>query len=317
MTTDFKIPLILVTGFLGAGKTTFIKRLLKKHSEGRRIGIVQNEYASANIDTEELKSTGEKFEILEINNGSVFCICLIANFIDSLASFIEKYKPGLIVLEASGLSDPIGITELFQHEKLSEKIYLANAWCIIDSANFRKAGGFMERQQRQAMISDRIIINKTDIGQENVADIRKVLFSINPEAEILEASYCNIGIDPDSILPKDETIAMRQKEKHSGIVPSERADVSTVVLKTSRPISKEGLQVFLSEVEKKVLRMKGFVMLDDGTKVKIQSQFGRTSVEKIAWYNGPTEIIGLGYYITPTLFGRRFHEIRGESSNEI
>jgi G3E family GTPase len=51
MRADFKIPLILVTGFLGAGKTTFIKRLLEKYSDGRRIGIVQNEYASANIDS--------------------------------------------------------------------------------------------------------------------------------------------------------------------------------------------------------------------------------------------------------------------------
>jgi len=310
MMTDCKIPLILVTGFLGAGKTTFIKRLLEKYSDGRKIGIIQNEYAGANIDTEELRSAGKDFEILEINNGSVFCVCLLANFIDSLASFINKYEPELIILEASGLSDPIGIAELFQHEKLSGKIYLANAWCIIDSANYRKAGGLMDRLQRQVMISDRIIINKTDIGKENVADIRKALVSINPEADILEASYCNTGIDMHSTLMKDETVAIRQKEKHSGYTPSGRADISTVVLKTSRPISKEGLQIFLSEVENKIIRMKGYVMLNDGRKVKIQSQFGWTSVEDISWYKGPTEIIGLGYYITPADFGRRFHEIR-------
>jgi G3E family GTPase len=310
MTTNSKIRLILVTGFLGSGKTTFIKRLLEKYSEGKRIGIIQNEYASANIDTEDLRSTGKKFEILEINNGSVFCICLLANFVDSLASFIEKHEPEMIIFEASGLSDPVGIAELLQHEKLSGKLYLSCAWCIIDSANFRNAWGLMDRLQRQVMISDWLIINKTDIGSENIAEIRKILISVNPDAEILETSYCNIGIDPASELLVGETVAMRQKEKHATITPSGRADISTVVLKTSRPISKEGLQLFLSEVENNVLRMKGFVMLDDGGRVRIQSQFGKTYVEGISWYNGPTELIGLGYYITPALFGRRFHEIR-------
>ena len=247
MTFDIKITLILVTGSLGAGKTTFIKSLLERFSGRSKIGIIQNEYASANIDTEELRSTGKKFEVLEINNGSVFCICLLANFIDSLTSFIEKHGPEMIILEASGLSDPVGIVELLQHEKLSEKIYLSNAWCIVDSANYRKAGGLMDRMQRQVMISDWIIINKIDIGQENVADIRKALFSINTDAEIIETSYCKTGIELPAMLLKDETIAMRHKEYNATIIPSKRADISTVVLKTSRPISMEGLHMFLSE----------------------------------------------------------------------
>lgn len=310
MTTDLKIPLILVTGFLGAGKTTFIKRLLEKYSDGRRIGIIQNEYANANIDSEELKSTGQKFEILEINNGSVFCICLLANFIDSLASFIEQYQPELIILEASGLSDPIGIAELLQHNKLSEKIYLAYVWCIIDAYNYARTGRMVDRLKRQIMVSDTLIINKKDLGNENVLDIRKDITLINPEASIEETNYCTIDVELSAGLMLDERIVFRQVEQHTDIIPSGRADISTVVLKTSRPVSKEGLRIFLSEVEKKMVRMKGFVMINDGIRLKIQSGFGNTSIEEISWYRGPTELIGLGYDITPAGFGRRFHEIR-------
>ena len=310
MTMDYKIPLIVVTGFLGAGKTTFIKKLLEEFSDGRRIGVIQNEYASANIDTEELRSTGKKFEILEINNGSVFCICLLANFIDSLAMFIDKYKPELIILEASGLSDPIAIAELLQHEKLSGRIYLSGAWCIIDSVNYLKTGRMMDRLRRQVMISDWLILNKTDLGEENVKSIREELSYINSDAEIMEASYCDIDMDFSVQILNDETIALRKEDRHSTYIPSGRAEISTVVLKTSRPISAEGLQMFISEVENKMIRLKGFVMLNGGSKVKIQSQFGSSSVEEISWYNGPTELIGLGYNITPVEFGRRFHEIR-------
>ncbi len=305
-----KIRFILVAGFLGAGKTTFIKRLLERYSDGRRIGIVQNEYASANIDTEELRSTGMKFEILEINNGSVFCICLLANFIDSLVSFVDKYKPEIIILEASGLSDPIGIAELLQHDKISEKIYLAHIWCIIDSLNYLKTGRMIDRLKRQVMISDTLIINKTDLGKVNVPDIRKEISLINPNAKIKEASYCDIDVDFSAEFMIDERIAFLQAKQHANNIPSGRAEISTVVLKTSRPVSKEALQIFLEEVEKKIIRLKGFVMLNDGIKVKIQSEFGNTSVEEISWYNGPTELIGLGYDITPAGFGRRFHEIR-------
>ena len=310
MTIDTKIPLIVVTGFLGSGKTTFIKRLLEKFSDGRRIGIIQNEYASANIDTEELRSTGKKFEILEINNGSVFCICLLANFIDSLVLFIEKYNPDMIFLEASGLSDPIGIAELLQHDKISEKIYLAHIWCIIDSLNYLKTGRMIDRLKRQVMISDTLIINKTDLGKVNVPDIRKEISLINPDAKIKEASYCDIDVDFSAEFMIDERIAFLRAKQHANNIPSGRAEISTVVLKTSRPVSKEGLKLFLLEVEKKMIRLKGFVMLDDGKKVKIQSGFGTTSVEEISWYNGHTELIGLGYDITPAGFGRRFHEIR-------
>jgi len=310
MSIEKKIPFILVTGFLGAGKTTFIKRLLEKFSDGRRIEIIQNEFASANIDTEELRSTGLKFEILEINGGSVFCICLLANFIDSLASFIEQYKPELIILEASGLSDPIGIAELLQHDKLSEKIYLAYIWCIIDALNYNKTGRMSDRLKRQIMVSDTLIINKTDLGKENVQDIRKDIAIINPEASIKEASYCKIDMDFSDGLMSDERIAYMRAEQNTNIIPSGRAEISTIVLKTSRPISKGALHMFLSEVEKKVVRMKGFVMLNDGIRMKIQSGFGNTSVEEISWYIGPTELIGLGYDITPAGFGRRFHEIR-------
>jgi len=310
MTTAHKIPLIVVTGFLGAGKTTFLKRLLEKFSVGRRIGIVQNEYASANIDTEELRSTGKKFEILEINNGSVFCICLLANFIDSLASFIDKYKPELIILEASGLSDPISIAELLQHDKLSGKIYLSHVWCIIDAFNFARTGKMNERLKRQIIIADTLIINKTDLGENNVSEIRNEISVMNPDAVIKETSYCNIDTDSSPGWIIEESIALRQAEQFGHTVPSGRAEISAVVLKTSRPISKEGLQMFLSEVENKMVRLKVFVLLNDGIKVKIQSGFGDTSIREISWYNGPTELIGLGYDITPAMFGRRFHEIR-------
>ena len=75
-----KIPLHIISGFLGSGKTTLLKNILEKYSDTIKIGVVQNEFAPANIDGIALKKTGKNFNLLEIKNGSVFCVCLLSTF---------------------------------------------------------------------------------------------------------------------------------------------------------------------------------------------------------------------------------------------
>ncbi len=79
------IPFFLVTGFLGSGKTTFLKRILNKYASEKKVAIIQNEFAPANIDGTDLKNDEKKFEILEINNGSVFYPSHLRNFLDNIA----------------------------------------------------------------------------------------------------------------------------------------------------------------------------------------------------------------------------------------
>ena len=101
-----KTPFFLITGFLGSGKTTFLKMITTQFGNKLRIGIVQNEFAPGAVDGTELKNSGSSFEILEVNNGSVFCVCLLGSFIKSLSEFVETHQPDMLFLEASGLSDP-------------------------------------------------------------------------------------------------------------------------------------------------------------------------------------------------------------------
>ena len=126
-----KIPFILVTGFLGSGKTTFLKKALSKIHD-RKIAVVQNEFAPANIDGIELKNEVGDFHLLEINNGSVFCVCLLSNFIASLSRFVDECQPDMVFMEASGLSDPIAIAQLFDDHALRDRLYLSGVWTIVD-----------------------------------------------------------------------------------------------------------------------------------------------------------------------------------------
>ena len=83
---------------MGSGKTTFLKRIIKQYSSEKKIGIIQNEFAPANIDGAELKKSGKDFNLLEINNGSVFCVCLLGDFVKSLEKFVDEYKPDDIII---------------------------------------------------------------------------------------------------------------------------------------------------------------------------------------------------------------------------
>ena len=309
MPQNIKVPLVLVTGYLGAGKTTFLKFLLGNLDSDLRIGIVQNDYASAHVDTSELRSMDRKFEVLEVNNGSVFCVCLLGSFMDSLADFTDRYKPDLLIIEASGLSDPIAIAEIMQHDKLAHRVFLSSVWCIVDGQHYHKVSKMNTRVERQVMIADRILLNKSDLMENPPEDLLPVLKGLNPEADILTTTYCRV---PHQILqePVNEPIAWRKKNDHMQYAPGGRADIRTVVLRTSRSIDRTGLEAFIRETEGRLVRLKGFVRLSGQKIIRIQGGFGQTTMHEVSYYNGNTELIGLGWNISPAEFGRRFHDIR-------
>ena len=121
-----KTAIYIVTGFLGSGKTTFIKQVIDSNDNKKKIAVIQNEFAPANFDGKELKRlTHKDFDLLEINNGSVFCVCLLSGFLHALKKLVIQYKPEIILLEASGLSDTIAIGQIFNSPELQYLLYLA------------------------------------------------------------------------------------------------------------------------------------------------------------------------------------------------
>src|SRR3989339_1529367 len=129
------IPLYLVSGFLGSGKSSFLKNIIEKLSGLKRIGIVQNEFSSINIDSRILAQSGY-FSLMEVNRGSLFCLCQLNDFIPKLADFIDKEQPEVIFIEASGLSDPLSILQMINSPYLSDRVRFSRAYTIVDCSLF-------------------------------------------------------------------------------------------------------------------------------------------------------------------------------------
>lgn len=280
-----KIPFHIVSGFLGSGKTTFLKRIIEKFSDNTKIGIIQNEFAPANVDGLELKKSGKDFNLLEINNGSVFCVCLLGDFVRSLEKFIDLYQPEIIVIEASGLSDTTSIAEVISSGKLSEKIYLASNWCIVDAQNFSKISLMKQRVSHQLRMADVVVINKMDLLENGTEAIRSEIKKINPFAEIRETTYCSIDFELGS--PSIDKFYL------GAVKTLPRPDVNSMVIKSSRKISRESLEIFLNEWAPKSYRIKGFVNLKNGKTFAVQCTFDVVELFETENNFHPTEIIAL------------------------
>ncbi|MFD1315192.1 GTP-binding protein [Namhaeicola litoreus] len=297
MTAD----LILISGFLGSGKTTLLKNLLKLQKD-KKIAVIQNEFAPSGVDGKELKLQNKDFELVEINNGSVFCVCLLSNFIENLLSLVNQFNPEIIYLEASGISDPISICELLNNDSISHKVKYAGAWCVVDALNFEKSAALVQRAKHQIRVADKIILNKIDLVDD--AQINNVIESvkeINPFAEIAKHEFCNI----DSVhLTQVHTIT------NGAMEVSRQEDIKTAVYRTTSIIPLENLEIFLQELTKISIRVKGFVRIDTNEYRLFHLTYNNFNIVPLEDFSGNCEIIAFGEEMNLRLLRNTFQTAR-------
>jgi G3E family GTPase len=280
-----KIPFHTVSGFLGSGKTTFLKRFIKVYSDKVKLGVIQNEFAPSNIDGAELKSTGSDFSLLEINKGSVFCVCLMGDFTRSLEKFIDEHQPDVLILETSGLSDTTAISEVISAGSLAEKIFPATNWCIADALNFKKTGMMQQRVNHQIRMADVVLINKTDLAGSESEKVAEEIRKMNPFAEIKLTVFCDAEFETGQI--------SIQKIYPEQANPLDRPDINAMVIKSGRKLSRVNMNEFLKEWAPKTYRIKGYINLKDGETVAVQCVFGKIEIRETKPGFHPTELVAL------------------------
>ena len=126
--------LYLVTGFLGAGKSTFIRAFTEAFAE-KRIALIINEFGKTGVDGALLRETA--LEMTEIDNGSIFCSCRAEQFQEAVLEILKRNQAELIFVEASGLADPTAVRGIFRQSIYGDLEY-AGAICIVDAVRFHK-----------------------------------------------------------------------------------------------------------------------------------------------------------------------------------
>jgi G3E family GTPase len=295
------IPLQLVTGFLGSGKTTFLKNYLDEFSGLRKIGIIQNEFSEVNVDSYELQQKNADFRILEVNNGSVFCVCLLGSFMGSLAAFIDQHQPDELILEASGMSDPLSVGQIFQSPLLKNKVYLDHVWCLADALNFEKISALQTRVAHQIRIADTIVVNKSDLAEGKLDAVIHRIKYLNPFATVLATSFARIDFKGKK--PAMKFFSSREKAENG------RPNIESLVFKNNRPIAPEKLDEFLKLIHSESIRSKGYINLTSGVKVFLQGSFDEFSLQEVETFAAPTEFVVIGSFSRDQTYQKIFENL--------
>lgn len=174
----------IISGFLGAGKTTLIKKLLKEAFQNEQVVLIENEFGEIGIDGGFLKEAG--VEIREMNSGCI-CCSLVGDFGTSLKEVIETYHPDRILIEPSGVGKLSDVIKAVENVKDSVDIVLNSYTTVVDVNKCKLyLKNFGEFYSNQVETAGAIILSRTDVAKEGKAEEAvKMLREMNANAAII------------------------------------------------------------------------------------------------------------------------------------
>lgn len=186
---EIKPPLYVVSGFLGAGKTTFIKNFLEFQSQKYLFGaVIQNELGEEGLDG---KLISDECRVVEMDEGCV-CCSLSGSLRKGINSIISEFVPDFILLETTGAANPMNL--ISEIHDLRDIVKFDSVTTVIDSVNIIDTVLDYEIARDQIKAADIIILNKTDCaGSEQVEEIKKTISSINRRAVIAQSEFGRIN----------------------------------------------------------------------------------------------------------------------------
>ncbi len=189
------IKIDVISGFLGAGKTTLIKKLFASDIKNEKVVLIENEFGEIGVDGAFLKDSG--VQIKEINSGCI-CCSLVGDFSKSMKEIVEKFNPDRIIIEPSGVGKLSDIIKAI--EKVEEPLKINVVATVVDGGKckmyYKNFGEFYDDQIKQA---NTIIVSKTDkLSEDKVLAAVELIKSLNPNATIVTTPVTEL--EPNKLL---------------------------------------------------------------------------------------------------------------------
>ncbi len=284
MNTQNKIAVTVITGFLGAGKTTFINSVLKKYSE-TQFALVENEFGDVSIDTRLIKGL-DASQMFELKQGCI--CCTISDEFELVLQELAERFPNIehLLIETTGIADPASVIRPFFRDENLQTIYHFNGTiCLVDAINYENSSE-KEITLKQIVVADLILVSKS----EQLSEIQKVTFKenlkiINPFAEIGFTQFTGsdflapFGASPDFLsgglgvreLIKHQnlnSILQKQKSKFNFVGTSNsHTHLSAKTLQFNQPINKEQFTEWLAYTldlyKTEIYRVKGILCFEN------------------------------------------------------
>ena len=268
------VPVLLVTGFLGAGKTTVVNAMLAQ-ADGRRIAAVVNDFGAIGIDAELVAGADG---VVSLANGCI-CCTLEGDLLRTLATLLRREpRPDSIVIETSGIADPAEIVRNLMDPVIWREAPLETVLCVVDAAGAPVEDALFRAQVRAA---DLVALSKTDlVDAAGLRRVRAAVSALKPAAAIVEAPQGRLPAallfpaDPDRV-PTTREIARR------GPVADR---FETLSWTSDTPLSLPRFQAAIGRLASKLARAKGFfeTVEDPGRPMVFQFAGGRATLTPAA-----------------------------------
>jgi len=267
------IATYILTGFLGAGKTTFLNRVLQAPSMGKT-AVVINEFGEIGLDHLLVESTSDT--ILELSNGCL-CCSIRGELVDTLSLLADR-DIERVIIETTGVADPAPIAQVvLGHPILSKQFDLKAIVSIVDLLSPKSGGSVDDAYERQIALADRIVISKSDLVEGSQRDqlLAQCAASISKLNQIGEISVLSELTDPANIfrcnnVPSSAVVHRVSQfdvsggHKHGHVVNHASVYQSTILQHTN-PIPRHVLDTFMEQAilrfGDQLLRIKGLVLM--------------------------------------------------------
>ena len=285
-----KIPVTILTGFLGAGKTTLIRNLILKN-KSKKLAVIINEFGDLGVDGEIVKQCSDETcpeeNILELANGCI-CCTVADDFIPTMKSLLEgQYIPEHILIETSGLALPKPLLKAFEWPEIRSRLTVDSVLAVVDAEAVvngifaPQMSNELEEKQNQTYVehetplsevfedqincSDVVLLTKPDLV-ENISVARNIIIKeLERNVPILEVQNGDIGADVIlGVNAAAETDIDNRRSHHDGFDDHEHDDFDTFSITVPKILDIEKFKIVLETLirENDILRIKGFLRVE-------------------------------------------------------
>ncbi|NDJ84497.1 MAG: GTP-binding protein [Chloroflexi bacterium] len=312
--TISQIPITILTGFLGAGKTTLLNRILNG-DHGLRIAVLVNDFGEINIDSQLVVDSAGADDTITLSNGCI-CCTIRGDLVNATVDLLNRdIPPEYIIVETSGVSDPLEVALTFTDSKLNQYVAIDSILTVIDGEQFMA----LDRQydflkMNQVGMADIVIINKVDLlDEQTLQGLRDYIYSVMRDARILETTHGDVPLQlllgighyrPERLASRAPSeIHVHAEGKPHDHAHSDHSQVfSTWSWQTDEPLSLKALQRATKALPASIYRAKGILYIKDSpNKQGVLQVVGRRvelSLDGKPWgETAPyTQIVAIGSY---------------------